>query len=81
MTDDKCKIKGCNNPVEVKKLKLCKKHYIQYCRHGKILNRTNYDANEINIKKSYAEITVYNEEQKEKGLFPRIEVGIWKKML
>ena len=68
MEKEKCKIKGCNNPVDVKKLGLCKKHSLQYYRHGKILGRTSYDANEINIKENYAEITVYNENQNDKGV-------------
>lgn len=57
----KCSICGsttkvCNSPIGL----LCGKHYCQYKRHGKILERTRLDPNEIIIKEGYATIMLYN---------------------
>lgn len=48
--------KVCNTPIGL----LCGKHYLQYKRHGKILNRTKYDSNEIKIDNDIAIIFLYN---------------------
>ena len=39
---------------------LCRKHYLQYKRYGKVLKRTKYDSNEIIEYEDYAEIVLYN---------------------
>lgn len=38
----------------------CRKHYLQIYRHGKTLDRTIYDKNEIKIYEEYAEIILYD---------------------
>ena len=38
----------------------CKKHYLQMYRHGKILNRTIYDPNDITLYENFAEIHLYD---------------------
>ena len=50
--------KVCNTPIGL----LCRKHYLQYKRHGKILNRTKYDSNEIKIDNDIAIIFLYNKD-------------------
>jgi hypothetical protein len=54
----KCKVDSCNQ--EVKQLGYCTKHYKQYYRHGKILERTRFDPNEIISFDTYAEIVIYD---------------------
>lgn len=46
---------------------LCSKHIKHMRRHGKILERTKLDPNEIIVKDTYAEIVLYDKNQKEKG--------------
>ena len=41
---------------------LCKKHYLQMYRHGKILNRTIYDPNEYIIHDDYIECICYKKD-------------------
>lgn len=48
--------KVCNSEIGL----LCGKHYLQYTRHGRILERTSYDSNEIKLKEDYAVIVLYN---------------------
>ncbi|HBD95259.1 MAG TPA: hypothetical protein DC057_13920 [Spirochaetia bacterium] len=56
-----CVICGSNqNLCRFKNLIYCQKHYYQMKNHGKILQRTKYDKNEINICDDYAEIFLYN---------------------
>lgn len=60
-THKKCSIcestlKVCNSAIGF----LCGKHYIQYKRYGKILNRTKYDSNEIEVVKDCAYIVLYD---------------------
>jgi hypothetical protein len=45
----------------------CNKHYKQLLRCGEILTRTKFDKNEIIIYKDYAEIVLYNINNKEKA--------------
>lgn len=45
----------------------CQRHYSQYKRYGKILNRTIHDLNEIVIYEDYAEIVLYNKQCEEVG--------------
>lgn len=49
-------VKVCNTEIGF----LCGKHYNQFKRHGKILERTKYDPNEIKIENDYALIVLYN---------------------
>ena len=59
----KCSI--CNNDKKVINTDiglLCDKHYQQYKRYGKILKRTTYDKNKINLFENYAELEIYNNE-------------------
>lgn len=48
--------KVCNTPIGL----LCGKHYMQYRRYGKILNRTKFDPNEIILELDMAKIVLYN---------------------
>ena len=47
---------------------LCRKHYLQFMRHGKFLERTIYDENKINVKEDIAEIEMYNKVGDLKGV-------------
>ena len=58
-----CKVSGCNEKHYAKGY--CIKHYNQYKRYGKILERTIYDSNEIVIYEDYAEIVIYNRDKEE----------------
>jgi len=53
-----CKIKSCNKRKYVRGY--CIKHYTQILRHGKILERTMRDPNEIIIKEKIAEVVLYD---------------------
>ena len=62
----KCRVDKCNHEVtRYPKTGLCDKHYVQLYKHGKILNRTNRDPNEIIEHEDYAEIVLYNKKQEE----------------
>lgn len=56
-----CMVEGCEN--EVLGRGYCEKHYTQIRRHGKLLERTRHDPNEIIYKKNYAVICLYNMKQ------------------
>lgn len=58
-----CKVVGCTNKHHSNGL--CNKHRRQLKRHGKILERTRYDPNEIIIKGDIAEIVLYNNDSQE----------------
>jgi hypothetical protein len=58
-----CKVDGCNGKHLAKGF--CDKHYRQFKRYGHILERTIYDANEIIEYDDYAEIILYNNNNKE----------------
>jgi len=59
----KCSVQGCN---EIKHCReYCSKHYQQFRLHGKILERTQYDANEIIIEDNICRIKLYNKYCKE----------------
>ena len=60
-----CSVEGCDNEHLARGY--CSKHYKQFKRHGKILERTRYDVNEIIIKENYAEIILYNNKNEESG--------------
>ena len=69
-----CSICGCsvrNGTDRVYKFSdgnlYCKKHYLQMYRHGKILKRTIYDANQYILKENYAECICYDTKGNEKG--------------
>ena len=53
-----CKINDCNGKILAKGY--CRKHYLQIYRHGKVLERTIYDPNEITVKDDTAEVVLYN---------------------
>ena len=59
-----CSVKGCKNKAKVKGL--CKRHYDQKLKFGKIYDRTRFDNNEIIEKYDYVEIVIYNEKNKVK---------------
>jgi len=46
---------------------LCRRHYDQIRTRGKIIKRTNFDANEYVLYENYAEIICYNKYQLEKA--------------
>lgn len=61
----------CGEAKNVSKLKgtyYCKRHYNQIYRHGKPLNRTIYDRNEIIIKGDIAEIIIRDVKQNIKAI-------------
>lgn len=63
------KCKYCEETSESTKMygDICRKHYIQISRYGKIYKRTIYDPNEIIIYNDYAEIVLYDKKCNEKG--------------
>ena len=56
---------------------LCKRHYLQLCRYGKILKRTIRDKNEIIEYNDYAEIILYNKDCEEIAR-AIIDLEMWK---
>ena len=58
-----CKVEGCNGKHKAKGY--CNKHYKQLLRHGKILERSHKDLNEIIEYEDYAEIVLYNKHNEE----------------
>lgn len=73
--DEKLKCEICGSKKLATKTKnnqfnmiLCVRHYKQMIRHGKILERTIYDKNEIIVKNDYAELKLYNKNGKQIGL-------------
>ena len=58
-----CKVEGCNG--KHRGLGYCSKHYYQYKKYGRILERTTHDLNEIVIYEDYAEIILYNKQYEE----------------
>ncbi len=58
MPKKECSVDGCENIVS--SIGYCSKHYMQFRRHGKILERTRKDPNEIVYHKDYAEIILYD---------------------
>ena len=61
-----CKADGCNR-TDIKAKGYCGKHYTQIRRHGKILDKTRFDLNEIIIHEDYAEIILYDKKGNEKA--------------
>lgn len=53
-----CTVEGCDNKHFSKGY--CEKHYKQFKRHGRILERTRYDKNKIIKYKDYAEVVLYD---------------------
>jgi len=45
----------------------CRKHYAQFKKHGRILDRTMFDPNEIVLHNDYAEVVLYDRANKEIG--------------
>lgn len=58
-----CSVDGCNNKHYGKGY--CAKHYRQFKKYGKILERTIFDPNEIIEYDDYAEIVLYNKQCEE----------------
>lgn len=58
-----CKVGWCNEKHDAKGY--CSRHYKQFVRNGKILERTIYDPNEIIVTGDIAEIILYNLKGKE----------------
>lgn len=58
-----CKVEGCTNKHCAKGL--CSKHYRQYKKYGRILDRTIFDKNEIIEYEDYAEIIIRNKHHEE----------------
>lgn len=58
-----CTVEGCTNKHRAKRL--CNKHYRQLRRTGQILNHTHKDPNEIVEYDDYAEIILYDKDNKE----------------
>lgn len=64
----KCSV--CGDNTDIHKLKgtpYCKRHFLQMIRHGKILETTIYDRNEIVIDNDYAIIKIKDKNQQPKG--------------
>lgn len=59
----KCEVGWCDS--DSKANGYCMKHYMQMRRHGKILDRTRFDKNEIVKYEDYAEIVLYDPHGKE----------------
>lgn len=55
-----CYVDNCDSKVLAKGV--CSRHYKHLYRHGKILERTIYDKNEIVIFESFAEMKLYNKD-------------------
>ena len=66
---ESCEVKKCGRKFhrhfKRKGKGLCYRHYIQMFKHGKILERTSRDLNEIISYKKHAEVILYNKDQKE----------------
>ena len=62
-----CEVQGCNKTMfqKLNDVRLCTKHYSQMKTHGKILQRTIYDKNEIIIDGDFAYIVLYNKKSEE----------------
>lgn len=61
----KCKVDLCEGKAI--HFEYCSKHYKQLYRHGKILNRTRFDPNEIIINGDKIEIIIYDKDNKPKN--------------
>lgn len=63
-----CTVCGSSNRVVLSTIGLlCGKHYIQYVRYNKILDRTKYDSNEIIIVEETSYILLYDNKGNEVG--------------
>lgn len=62
MDGNKCEIAGCNSIMfqRLNGVRLCAKHHSQMKLHGKILDRTIFDKNEIIVDGQYAYIVLYD---------------------
>jgi hypothetical protein len=69
MKGAKCEVCGSDHKVEKfhNEIFLCIKHYKQMYRHGKILNRTTRDANQVITYDDYSEILLYDKHGNEIG--------------
>ena len=63
-----CIICGSSSHTKTRNGKVyCGRHYQQLRRHGKVLDRTIYDANEIVLYDDYAELICYTRDGQEKA--------------
>lgn len=53
-----CIVENCNSKIKYKNM--CSKHYTHMRRHGRILQRTRHDENEIVTHEGYSEIIIYD---------------------
>ncbi len=60
-----CSLGGCDSKHFVHGY--CSKHWLQYKRHGRIIERTRYDRNEIIMHPDYAEIVLCDISNREVG--------------
>ena len=60
-----CKVPGCSNDSKWKGL--CVKHYTQMRRHGRILDKTRFDKNDVVVHQDYAEIILVDSTDTECG--------------
>ena len=58
-----CKVEGCEKKHYGKGY--CRKHYQQFRKHGRVLERTRFDKNEIIEYDDYAEIILYDKDNNE----------------
>lgn len=59
---DKCEVEGCLNVTRTQGVKHCSKHLSQLQRYGKILERTIYDPNKIEILETHALLHLYDKD-------------------
>ena len=57
-----CYVEGCGRKTLARGV--CNKHYKHLYRHGKIIERTIYDKNEIIMYNNFAEVKLYNKQGK-----------------
>lgn len=63
MSKEVCSVEGCQRIVRAKGL--CDRHYGQYLKHGKVLERTFLSPNDFIFYKDYIGIVLRNREQEE----------------
>ena len=60
-----CSVEGCNEKHAAKGY--CNRHYRQYKKYGYVLERSRFDKNEIIEYEDYAEVVLYDKNNKEKA--------------
>jgi len=59
---DKCEVEGCSKFTLTQGVKHCSRHLQQLITFGKILERTIYDPNEIEILETHALVHLYDKD-------------------